>query len=113
MGETVECRGELDELRLDRGIVRSALRLGVGAGPGQRGVVVMPARIHGYDVGLALAQCAGRAGPAAQLDIAGVVELGLIVADQRLQVSTAELRKRPGVPVELRVGVAVGPGEMR
>src|SRR5260221_24438 len=113
VGETVEHRCELDQLGLDRGVVRGAMRLAVSAGPGQRGVVVMPARIHGHDIGLALAQRAGRAGPAAQLDIAGVVELGLIVADQRFQVSALELFERAGVPVELRIGIAVGAGKMR
>jgi hypothetical protein len=47
----------------------------------------MPARIERDDVGLALAERAGRAGPAAQLDVAGVVELGLVIADQRFEMS--------------------------
>jgi hypothetical protein len=45
---------------------------------------VVPARIHGEDVGLPFATRAGSAGPAAQLDIAGVVKLGLVVTDHCL-----------------------------
>src|SRR5262245_66071023 len=100
MGETVQRRRQLDELRLDRGIVRRALRLGGAAGPAQRRIVVMPARIHRYDVGLALAQRAGRASPAAQLYIAGIVELALVIADQGFQVPRLELAERAPVPVE-------------
>ena len=73
----------------------------------------MPARVHGHDVGLALAERAGRAGPAAQLDIAGLVEFGFVEPDQRLQIAAGELVEQAFVPVELRVGIAVGAGKMR
>ena len=50
---------------------------------------------------------------AAQLDIAGIVELALVIADQRFQVPGLELAERPPIPIELRIGVAVGAGKMR
>ena len=73
----------------------------------------MPARVHGYDVRLALAERTGGAGPAAQFDVAGIVELGLVEADQRFELSGRELGKQRVVPIELRIGVAVGAWEMR
>ena len=71
----------------------------------------MPARVHRDDVGLAFAKRAGGAGPAAQLDVAGVVELVLIVADQRFQIAGGEFFQHALVPGQLRIGVTVGAGK--
>jgi hypothetical protein len=65
---------------------------------GRKGVVVVPARVHRDDIGLALAEHAGRGGPAAELDIAGAVELVLVVADQRFEVAGGEPRQGRLVP---------------
>ena len=73
----------------------------------------MPARIHRHHVGLALAQGAGGAGPAAQFDIAGVVELGFVIADQGFQISRREFFQNAPVPGEFGIRVAVGAGKMR
>src|SRR6266545_7519615 len=45
VSKPVQRRSELDQLRLDRGIVRGALSLALAAGPAQRCIIVMPARI--------------------------------------------------------------------
>src|SRR5262249_23202573 len=42
VGEAVQRRREFDQLGLDFRIMRGAMRLVVSAGPGQRGVIVMP-----------------------------------------------------------------------
>ena len=55
--------------------------------PRERGIVVMPARIHRDDVRLTFAQRTGGAGPAAQFDISGVVQLGFVETDQRFQIA--------------------------
>src|SRR5215208_5743379 len=83
------------------------------AGPAQRGVVVMPARVERDDVRLALAQGARRTGPAPELDIAGLVELVFVVADERFQIAGGKLAENLLVPRQLRVRVALGAGEMR
>ncbi len=73
----------------------------------------MPARLHRDEVGLTLAERARRAGPAAQFDIAGGVELGFVVADQRFQIAGGEPGERRLVPGEVRARIALGAGEMR
>src|SRR5207245_9434301 len=111
MRERVQRRGELDELRLDGRIVRAVIAR-LRPDEAERSIVVMPARIERHDLGLALAERTGRAGPAAQLDVAGLVELGLVEADQRLEPAGGKLLEQALVPGELRVGVAVGAGKM-
>src|SRR5262245_23721655 len=79
----------------------------------ERSVVVVPARVERHDLGLALAERARRAGPAAQLDVAGLIELGLIEADQRLEPAGGKLLEQALIPGDLWVGVAISAGEMR
>jgi hypothetical protein len=71
--------------------------------PAERRVIVVPARVHRDHVGLAFAECTGGAGPAAQLDIAGVIELGFVEADQRFQMPGGELFQEPLVPGQFRI----------
>src|SRR5439155_16036399 len=71
MRECMQGGCELDQLWADGRIVRAVIT-GLRLDEAQRGIVVMPARIEREDVGLALAKRAGRAGPTAQLDIAGL-----------------------------------------
>src|SRR5262245_59542184 len=97
VGEAVQGRGQLDEFGPDGRIV-GAVVAGLRVDPGERGVVVVPARVHGDDVGLALAQGAGGTGPAAQLDVAGLIELALVEADQRLELAGRELLQYARVP---------------
>src|SRR5690242_21434275 len=52
--------------------------------------ILVPARIEGHDVGLALAQHARRDRPRAQLDVPRVVEAALVEAEQRPQVARSE-----------------------
>jgi len=49
--------------------------------PAERSIIVVPARLQRDDVGLALTKCACGASPAAELDIAGGVEFGRVIAD--------------------------------
>ncbi len=62
VGQAVQRGGELDQLRLDRRIVRARC-CPRAAAPAERGVIVVPARFHADDVGLALAEHAGGARP--------------------------------------------------
>src|SRR5262245_39255306 len=111
MSERMQRGGELDQLRLDGGIVRAVIA-GLRFDEAQRGVVVMPARVERDDVGLALAERARRAGPAAQLDIAGVVKLGLVEGDERFEPAGRELLEHALIPCQLRVRVAIGARKM-
>src|SRR6516162_8296001 len=83
MSEAVKRRCQFHQLGLNRGIMRRGALLWLAADPGERCVIMMPARVQADHIWLALAQRTGGARPTAQLDIAGVVELGFIVADQR------------------------------
>src|SRR5215510_10313061 len=103
---------ELHQLRLDRWIMRAVIA-GLRLDEAERSVVMVPARVERDDVGLALAKRAGRAGPAAQLDIAGVVELGLVERDQRLETAGCKLLEQALVPGQLRVRISVGARKMR
>src|SRR5262249_61631533 len=78
MSEAVKRRCQFHQLGLDRGIMRRAALLRLTADPGERRVVMMPARVQGDHIWLALAQRAGGARPTAQLDIAGDLELGCL-----------------------------------
>ena len=73
----------------------------------------MPARFQRGDVGLALAERSGGGRPAAQLDIAGLIERGFVPADQRFQIAGAQLSHHRLVPGELRMRITLGAGEMR
>src|SRR5262249_54567320 len=73
----------------------------------------MPARIERDYVRFAFAQCAGCTSPASQFDIAGVVKLLFVVANQGLQIACCKLFQRAAVPGELRTGIAVSAGKMR
>ena len=73
----------------------------------------MPARLQRDDVGLALAERAGRRSPASQFDIAGLIERRLVITDQRFQIPVGQLCEDRLVPSEFRLGIALGPGEMR
>ncbi len=112
MREAVKRGRDLDEFRLDRRIMRREVRA-LRFVPAERCVIVMPARLHRDEVGLAFAESAGAAGPAAQFDIAGVVEFGFIIADQGFEIAGFELCQSELVPAQLRIAVAVGAGEMR
>src|SRR5437867_12464786 len=81
--------------------------------PGERSVVVVPARIELHDVGLALAERAGGDGPAAQLDVAGVVELLLVVGEERAQVAGAQRLEGALVPGEVGAGILFGAWKVR
>ena len=107
MGKSVQCRCELDQFGFDRGIMRGVPLLRRRANPAQRGVVVVPARVHRDHLRLAFAQGARGAGPAAQLDIAGFIKLGFVKTDQRLEISGGELFQNATVPPELGIGVAI------
>src|SRR3954463_13236068 len=55
MCQPVQRRGQLDQFGLDRRIVCGVV-FRTRSDPCQRGVIVVPARVHGYDVRLALAE---------------------------------------------------------
>ena len=111
VGEAMKGRGQLHQLRLDRGIMRVAAAT-LLAEPGQRRIIVMPTWIHRHDVRFAFAQRASGASPAPQLDIAGVIQFALVEADQRFQVASGELLQNLVVPGKFRIGITVRPREM-
>ena len=86
--------------------------LSIAANPTQRSVIVMPARIHRDHLRLAFAEGARRAGPAAQFDIAGFVELGFVKSDQRFEIAGRKLFQYAPVPAQLGIGVAIGARKM-
>ena len=110
--QSVQSGRQLDQLRLDRRIMRIGV-VGRRSEKSKRSVIVMPARLQRGDVGLAVAERAGGGGPAAQFDIAGLIERGFVPADQRLQIAGAELSHDRLVPGELRMRITLGAGEMR
>src|ERR1700719_310637 len=82
--QSVQSVRQLDQLRLDCGIMRIG-GLTRWREKSERRVIVVPARLQRGDVGLALPERAGRSCPAPQFDIARLVERGFVPADQRLE----------------------------
>jgi hypothetical protein len=105
MGEAVQGDGQFDEFGFDRRVVRFGLPP-QRAEPAERGIIVVPARLQRDDVGLAFTKLARGAGPAAKFDIAGVVEFGGVITDQRFEIAGGNSCERLAVPGKVGCGIA-------
>ena len=113
VGHVEEGAGDRLQPRRDLRVMRRLRRHSRTGEPTERSVVMVPAGVELHDIGLSLAQRAGRHAPAAQLNVACGVEQVFLVTQQRLEAALLHRLQHRLVELERRVAVVVGARKMR